>query len=582
VDMFNSQVWKRDIHHEIQDDEASESGAVKQSRIPKFQEVDEHSRGKRESSADSSAQPNSEAEADPQFSNILSGSPFNTPTPAFNDPRAFKNILSATDPSRGSNINGRQTNHFSKRLTDPLGTRGGGGPHVLGGTIRPGAIIPSLNQDFKVLGSPLIDAGGLGGTRGRTPNALGGQLVPGRVSPNNQLERTLNLDQLVDILGIGRHPEIDPLGGRLPLPFRPTNPAPTSRPPFTLGGGRFQPLGGQVQEGAGFRFPESPDSAKQLMINILASDPELLAALERLNETKALSSPLIQESLPATANANVGDILGSNLVPQTEPLLKQNPLVLGGPLHADTIPHIIHEVETYKGYTDYPHQEEKHHHSNVDTYHNERNVGSDYGGSHTKQYSHDHRIHKDSYIDEHYEDKHYDHHNHETIVHHQENEYPDHSGDHEHLSGHDVSKPKITKHSQAAPPGCKSEATRTCHKVPVYEEKKKPVVKCREVPTVDCFYVLKNVPDIECAPSSYEDCRDVVKEVPYITTEEECEDVPYEECVEVEEQVPVQVCTQVDIQRETITTNVGISYRNDIRSASASASRSRRGKGRSG
>ena len=29
----------------------------------------------------------------------------------------------------------------------------------------------------------------------------------------------------------------------------------------------------------------------------------------------------------------------------------------------------------------------------------------------------------------------------------------------------------------------------------------------------------------------------------------------------VEEQVPVQVCTQVDIQRETITTNVGISYR---------------------
>ena len=276
MDMFNSQVWKRDIHHEIQDDEASESGAVKQSRIPKFQEVDEHSRGKRESSADSSAQPNSEAEADPQFSNILSGSPFNTPTPAFNDPRAFKNILSATDPSRGSNINGRQTNHFSKRLTDPLGTRGGGGPHVLGGTIRPGAIIPSLNQDFnrrpfEVLGSPLTEAGGLGGTRGRTPNALGGQLVPGRVSPNNQLERTLNLDQLVDILGIGRHPEIEPLGGRLPLPFRPKNLAPTSRPPFNLGGSRFQPLGGQVQEGAGFRFPESPVSAKQLMINILAS-----------------------------------------------------------------------------------------------------------------------------------------------------------------------------------------------------------------------------------------------------------------------------------------------------------------------
>ena len=30
---------------------------------------------------------------------------------------------------------------------------------------------------------------------------------------------------------------------------------------------------------------------------------------------------------------------------------------------------------------------------------------------------------------------------------------------------------------------------------------------------MDCFYVLKTVPDIECAPESYEDCIDVVKEV---------------------------------------------------------------------
>ena len=37
--------------------------------------------------------------------------------------------------------------------------------------------------------------------------------------------------------------------------------------------------------------------------------------------------------------------------------------------------------------------------------------------------------------------------------------------------------------------------------------------KCRKVPAVDCFYVLKTVPDIECAPESYEDCIDVVKEV---------------------------------------------------------------------
>ena len=37
--------------------------------------------------------------------------------------------------------------------------------------------------------------------------------------------------------------------------------------------------------------------------------------------------------------------------------------------------------------------------------------------------------------------------------------------------------------------------------------------KCRKVPAVDCFYVLKTVPDVECSPESYEDCIDVVKEV---------------------------------------------------------------------
>ena len=37
--------------------------------------------------------------------------------------------------------------------------------------------------------------------------------------------------------------------------------------------------------------------------------------------------------------------------------------------------------------------------------------------------------------------------------------------------------------------------------------------KCRKVPAVDCFYVLKTVPDVECAPETFEDCIDVVKEV---------------------------------------------------------------------
>ena len=37
----------------------------------------------------------------------------------------------------------------------------------------------------------------------------------------------------------------------------------------------------------------------------------------------------------------------------------------------------------------------------------------------------------------------------------------------------------------------------------------------------------------ECSPSSYQDCNDIVKEVPYLSPEEQCEEVPYEECVEV-------------------------------------------------
>ena len=30
---------------------------------------------------------------------------------------------------------------------------------------------------------------------------------------------------------------------------------------------------------------------------------------------------------------------------------------------------------------------------------------------------------------------------------------------------------------------------------------------------MDCFLVLKTVPDLECSPEAYEDCIDVAKEV---------------------------------------------------------------------
>ena len=63
----------------------------------------------------------------------------------------------------------------------------------------------------------------------------------------------------------------------------------------------------------------------------------------------------------------------------------------------------------------------------------------------------------------------------------------------------------------------------------------------------------------------YQDCQDVVKEVPYLAPEERCEkvglawfsqsqtlvlQVPHENCEEVEERVPVEVCTSVDLTRQ--------------------------------
>ena len=83
--------------------------------------------------------------------------------------------------------------------------------------------------------------------------------------------------------------------------------------------------------------------------------------------------------------------------------------------------------------------------------------------------------------------------------------------------------------------------------------RRKGYEECRKVPTVDCFLVLKTVPDLECSPEAYEDCIDVAKEVriekllennlvlfsfkvPYFEEEEECFQVPFEVCSLVEEE----------------------------------------------
>ena len=74
-----------------------------------------------------------------------------------------------------------------------------------------------------------------------------------------------------------------------------------------------------------------------------------------------------------------------------------------------------------------------------------------------------------------------------------------------------------------------------------------PVQQCRALPGVECFLVLKTVPDLDCQPESHEDCRDVVVEEPRLEQEEECEEVAFEKCFDIEEQVPIQVMPFIHI-----------------------------------
>ena len=93
--------------------------------------------------------------------------------------------------------------------------------------------------------------------------------------------------------------------------------------------------------------------------------------------------------------------------------------------------------------------------------------------------------------------------------------------------------PIITTHELPAPPGCRSIATKECHKIPVIIPKKVPYEVCNIVPDVDCVTVLKTVPELECTPKVYEECNDFEKKIPYLVPEDECVEVAFDECVEV-------------------------------------------------
>ena len=94
-------------------------------------------------------------------------------------------------------------------------------------------------------------------------------------------------------------------------------------------------------------------------------------------------------------------------------------------------------------------------------------------------------------------------------------------------------KKSVSTYELPAPYGCRSIATKTCSKVPKTVAKKEPYEKCKKVPSVDCGMVLKEVPELLCFPEVFEDCKDVVQEVPYIDTEEKCEELLFDECNEV-------------------------------------------------
>ena len=93
--------------------------------------------------------------------------------------------------------------------------------------------------------------------------------------------------------------------------------------------------------------------------------------------------------------------------------------------------------------------------------------------------------------------------------------------------------PIITTEELPAPPGCRSIATTTCHKVPYMVANKVPYETCELVPSVKCHLVLKKVAELECTPVVEEECNDFAKEIPYLVGEEQCEEVFFDDCFEV-------------------------------------------------
>ena len=102
-----------------------------------------------------------------------------------------------------------------------------------------------------------------------------------------------------------------------------------------------------------------------------------------------------------------------------------------------------------------------------------------------------------------------------------------------HHAPHLPKEPIITTHELPAPEGCRSIATKECHKIPIIVPRKVPYEVCNIVPDVECVNVLKKVPELQCTPEVYRDCNAEEKRVPYLEPSEECVEITFDECQEV-------------------------------------------------
>ena len=68
--------------------------------------------------------------------------------------------------------------------------------------------------------------------------------------------------------------------------------------------------------------------------------------------------------------------------------------------------------------------------------------------------------------------------------------------------------------------------------------KKVPREECKEVPGVACHLVLEQVETPKCYPVPVEECDDILKEIPYLVEDEECNQVPRLDCNVVSTALP--------------------------------------------